>query len=513
MLVPNILSLIWLAPFVTGLGLMVFVPGTNLKAIKWAALISSGLSLLLTVLLCFQFDYSQLGAGKAQFVERFWLVKDLGIEYQLGVDGMSLVMVILNALILFTGVLASWGNTYRAKEFFILLLLLGGGVFGVFTSFNLYVFFVLYEVAVLPMYLLIGVWGTGPKEYSAMKLTLMLMGGSAFLLLGILAIYFASGVNGATPTLDIWALNSLAKAGAFSLDFQKLWFPVLFLGFGSLAAMFPLHTWSPDGHASAPTAVSMLHAGVLMKLGAYGCLRVAIFLLPGGANFWAPYIALLCLVNVVYGSIGAAAQTDLKYVTAYSSVSHMGLVLMGLATMDTLGLNGAVLQMFAHGIMTGTFFALIGMTYGRTHTRIMSKLGGLAQIMPFLATSYVIAGMAGLGLPGLASFPAELLVFQGAYFTQHSAFGPYFFKTIAIISISSIVFTALYVLRVLQKTFYGPVTDEHYRELKDASLVERIPVVILILTMLVVGLYPKPVLDLINASIVPVAQTLGNLPK
>ncbi len=216
---------------------------------------------------------------------------------------------------------------------------------------------------------------------------------------------------------------------------------------------------------------------------------------------------------MVYGSIGAAAQTDLKYVTAYSSVSHMGLVLLGLATMDTLGLNGAVLQMFAHGIMTGTFFALIGMTYGRTHTRIMSKLGGLAQIMPFLATSYVIAGMAGLGLPGLSSFPAELLVFQGAYFTQQSAFGPYFFKVIAVLSITSIVFTALYVLRVLQKTFYGPVTDEHYRELKDASLVERIPVVILILTMIVVGIYPKPVVDVINASVVPIAQTLGNLPR
>jgi NADH-quinone oxidoreductase subunit M len=512
MTVPYILSAIWLAPFLTGLGLMLFVPGSNLKAIKWAALISSGASLVLTALLCIQFDYGN--GGKAQFVERFMMVKDLGLEYQLGVDGMSLVMVVLNALILFTGVIASWGVTNRAKEFFILLLLLGGGVFGVFTSFNLYVFFVLYEVAVLPMYLLIGIWGTGPKEYSAMKLTLMLMGGSAFLLLGILALYFGA-VDPVTHahSLDIWALNEMAKNGLYSVEFQKLWFPVLFLGFGALAALFPLHTWSPDGHASAPTAVSMLHAGVLMKLGAYGCLRVAIFLMPAGALFWAPYIALLCLVNVVYGSIGAAAQTDLKYVTAYSSVSHMGLVLLGLATMDTLGLNGAVLQMFAHGIMTGTFFCLIGMTYGRTHTRIMSKLGGLAQIMPFIATSYVIAGMAGLGLPGLASFPAELLVFQGAYFTQHAGFGPYFFKIVSVLAITSIVFTALYVLRVLQKTFYGPVTDEHYRELKDASMVERIPVVILILTMIIVGVYPHPILSAINSSVVPIAQTLGNLPK
>ncbi|HTB23448.1 MAG TPA: NADH-quinone oxidoreductase subunit M [bacterium] len=497
-----ILSAIWLAPFVTGLLIMAFVPDTRIQAIKWLSLGASGLSLLLTVWLLAQFDYGR--AGQLQFAERFSLVPSLGVEYHLGADGISLLMVVLNSLILFTGVLASWGLKHRGKEFFVLLLLLGGGVFGVFTSFNLYVFFALYEVAVLPMYLLIGIWGTGPKEYSAMKLTLMLMGGSAFLLLGILALYY-----GSTPhTLDIFELNKAAMAGQFSPGFQKLWFPVLFLGFGVLAALWPLHTWSPDGHASAPTAVSMLHAGVLMKLGAYGCLRVAIFLLPAGAHFWAPLIAVLALVNIVYGSIGAAAQTDLKYVTAYSSVSHMGLVLLGLATLDTLGMNGAVLQMFAHGIMTGTFFALIGMTYGRTHTRLMPKLGGLAQVMPFIAAAYVIAGMAGLGLPGLSSFPAELLVFLGAYFTQDL-----FFKVVAVIALTSIVFTALYVLRVLQKTFYGPITEPHYKELGDATLVERIPVVILITVMVLVGVYPFPVLRLIDGGLIAVAQTLGSLPR
>jgi NADH-quinone oxidoreductase subunit M len=497
-----ILSTIWLIPFVMGLAVMALVPDKDSKAIRWLALAASGASLLLTVLLLCRFDYGH--AGQLQFVERFPLVPELGVEYHLGADGISLLMVVLNSVILFTGVLASWGVEHRSKEFFVLLLLLGGGVFGVFTSFNLYVFFALYEVAVLPMYLLIGVWGTGPKEYSAMKLTLMLMGGSAFLLLGILALYY-----GSTPhTLDIFELNRAAQAGQFSPDFQKLWFPVLFLGFGVLAALWPFHTWSPDGHASAPTAVSMLHAGVLMKLGAYGCLRVAIFLLPVGAHYWSPVIAVLALVNIVYGSIGAAAQTDLKYVTAYSSVSHMGLVLLGMATLDTLGLNGAVLQMFAHGIMTGTFFALIGMTYGRTHTRLMPRLGGLAQVMPFIAAVYVIAGMAGLGLPGLSSFPAELLVFVGAYFTQGL-----FFKVVAVVALTSIVFTALYVLRVLQKTFYGPITDPHFRELKDATLVERIPLVILVTVMVVVGVYPYPVLKLIDAAVVPLAQTLGSLPK
>ncbi|HXC65394.1 MAG TPA: NADH-quinone oxidoreductase subunit M [bacterium] len=497
-----ILSAIWLAPFLTGIALMLFLPGKAVGVAKWVALFAAAASLGLVAWLCFNFDYAQ--AGQLQFVEKFPLIPELGVDYHLGVDGISLLMLVLNAVILFTGVLASWSQEQRAKEFFILLLLLGGGVFGVFSSFNLYVFFVLYEVAVLPMYLLIGIWGTGPKEYSAMKLTLMLMGGSAFLLIGLLALYYGSSPH----TLDLFALNAAAKAGQFSDGFQILWFPVLFLGFGVLAALWPLHTWSPDGHASAPTAVSMLHAGVLMKLGAYGCLRVAIFLLPVGAHYWAPSLAVLCLVNVVYGSIGAAKQTDLKYVTAYSSVSHMGIVLLGLSTLDTLGLNGAVLQMFAHGIMTGTFFALIGMTYGRTHTRIMSQLGGLAKVMPFLAAAYVIAGMAGLGLPGLASFPAELLVFLGAYFTQSL-----FFKVVALIAATSIVFTSLYVLRVLQKTFYGPVTDPHFNGLKDASLVERIPIVILVLVMLAVGICPYPVIHLIDASVAPIAQTLGALPK
>ncbi|MGH7441524.1 MAG: complex I subunit 4 family protein, partial [bacterium] len=433
-----ILSAIWLIPFLAGVLMIFVVPAGRPKIARAVALAASSLSLLLTVVLLLRFDYGH--AGQLQFAERWSWIPSLGVEYHLGVDGISLLMVCLNAVILFSGVLASWSLKDRAKEFFVLLLLLGGGVFGVFTSFNLYLFFALYEIAVLPMDLLIGVWGTGPKEYSAMKLTLMLMGGSAFLLLGILALYF-----GSTPhTLDIMELSHAAQAGQFSPAFQKLWFPVLFLGFAVLAALWPFHTWSPDGHASAPTAVSMLHAGVLMKLGAYGCLRVAIFLLPQGAHFWAPAIAVLALVNVVYGSIGAASQTDLKYITAYSSVSHMGLVLLGLATLGSLGMAGAVLQMFAHGLMTGVFFALIGLTYGRTHTRFMPKLGGLAQVMPFIAAAYVVTGMAGLGLPGLSSFPAELLVFVGSFFTPGL-----FFKVVSVLAVSSIVLTALYVMRVL----------------------------------------------------------------
>ncbi len=496
-----ILSAIWLAPFLAGIALM-FAPASWTRAPRMVALAASAVSLALTVALLFAFDYR--AAGALQFQERWTWIADLGVEYRLGVDGISLLMVALNAAILFSGVLASWGLRERSKEFFVLLLLLGGGVFGVFTAFNLYLFFALYEIAVLPMYLLIGVWGTGPKEYSAMKLTLMLMGGSAFLLLGILALYF-----GSTPhSLDIPTLQRAAASGQFGIAFQRLWFPVLFLGFAVLAALWPFHTWSPDGHASAPTAVSMLHAGVLMKLGAYGCLRVAIGLLPQGAHLWAPAVAALALVNVVYGSIGAASQTDLKYVTAYSSVSHMGMVLLGLATLGTLGLSGAVLQMFAHGLMTGVFFALIGLTYGRTHTRHLPSLGGLARVMPFVAAAYVVAGMAGLGLPGLSSFPAELLVFLGAFLH-----GGLFFRVVGVAAVSSIVFTALYVLRVLQKAFYGPITEPKYLELKDATFVERVPVVFLLSIMVVVGLWPFPVLRLIDGALAPLVQALGGLPR
>jgi NADH-quinone oxidoreductase subunit M len=498
MLSNHYLTLIWLAPLVAAL-VVCFLD--DHLAIKKVSLAGASISLALTLYLVFA-KFVTGDAGSLQFKEVVPLIPQLNVNYTVGVDGISLVMLLLTAIIIFTGVLASWGVTNRAKEFFALLLLLVSGVFGVFMSFDLFVFFVFYEIAVLPMYLLIGIWGTGPKEYSAMKLTLMLMGGSAFVLVGMLALYYGNGGQS-------FNIFDMAKAGvALPKSFQILWFPVLYVGFGVLAAMWPLHTWSPDGHASAPTAVSMLHAGVLMKLGAYGCLRIAMFLLPAGAQYWGHTLAALCLVNVVYGSIGAAAQTDLKYVTAYSSVSHMGIVLLGLATLNPVGINGAVLQMFAHGIMTGLFFALIGMTYGRTHTRIMTEMGGLAKIMPYLAVSFVIGGMASLGLPGLSGFVAELQVFLGAYR------GDAFMKIVALISITSIVFTAVYVLRVIQRTFYGPVKNQHFTELTDASFVERVPLAVLIATMLIVGIYPYPVVHLIDQAVVPIYQhlQLGLLP-
>ena len=316
----------------------------------------------------------------------------LNIHYSTGVDGISVAMLLLSSVIVFTGTFASWKMSYQTKEYFLWYSLLSMGVFGFFISTDLFAMFMFYEIALIPMYLLIGIWGSGRKEYSAMKLTLMLMGGSAFLLSGILGIYFGSGAT---------TMNILEIAGLHNIPFdqQCIWFPVTFIGFGVLGALFPFHTWSPDGHASAPTAVSMLHAGVLMKLGGYGCFRIAMYLMPEAAGQLSWIFLILTGISVIYGAFSACVQTDLKYINAYSSVSHCGLVLFALLMMNATAATGAVLQMLSHGLMTALFFALIGMIYGRTHTRDIRELGGLMKIMPFLSVCYVIAGLANLGLP------------------------------------------------------------------------------------------------------------------
>ncbi|HBF33234.1 TPA: NADH-quinone oxidoreductase subunit M, partial [Candidatus Sumerlaeota bacterium] len=412
----GLVSWIILVPFLTALGVML-TPQRHWKMFRWISAIGCGIELILTAVLVSR--YVQLAAAdaasikdamltKLYLVERFPWFESLGIQYLVGVDGISICMVVLTAIIIFTGVLASWRVEHRAKEFFAWLLILVTGVFGVFLSFDLFLFFMFYELAVIPMYLLIGVWGTGPKEYSAMKLTLMLMAGSALVLVGFLGLHHVSGMG----TFD---LIQLAEC-QFPREFQRWAFPAIFIGFGVIGALYPFHTWSPDGHSSAPTAVSMLHAGVLMKLGGYGALRIGVYLLPEGAQMWGLFFMGLTTINILYGAFGAIMQKDLKFFTAYSSVSHCGFVLFGVASLNLMGFKGAVLQMFSHGIMTGLFFGLIGMVYGRTHTRIIPQMGGLGKVMPWLATCFYIAGLASLGLPGLAGFIAETHVFLGGFF-------------------------------------------------------------------------------------------------
>ena len=384
------------------------------------------------------------------------------------------------------------------KDFFLWYTLLSFGVYGFFVSTDLFTMFMFYETALIPMYLLIGVWGSGRKEYAAMKLTLMLMGASAFLLIGILGIYYGAGG-------DTMNILELVKRD-IPYDMQRLFFPLVFLGFGVLGALFPFHTWSPDGHASAPTAVSMLHAGVLMKLGGYGCFRVAMYLMPEGAAEWGNFFLVLTTISVVYGAFSAVVQTDLKYINAYSSVSHCGLVLFALLMMTRTSCTGAILQMLSHGLMTALFFALIGMIYGRTHTRDIRQLRGLMRIMPFLSVGYVIAGLANLGLPGLSGFVAEMTVFVGSF--EHP---DVFHRTCTLIATMSIVITAVYILRVVGRILYGTCTNEAHLKLTDATWDERFAVICLIAAVAGLGIAPLWMSNLISESVAPViAQLLGH---
>lgn len=407
----NFLSIFVLIPLLMLLGLWL---SRNIAQIR--AVMVAGASALLVAAVGLTVVYLQARHGGATDEMLFradvaWYPA-LNIHYSVGVDGISVAMLLLSAIIVFTGTFASWRLQPLTKEYFLWFTLLSMGVFGFFISTDLFTMFMFYEVALIPMYLLIGVWGSGRKEYAAMKLTLMLMGGSAFLLIGILGIYFGSGAT----TMN---LLEIAQLHNIPVEQQRIWFPLTFLGFGVLGALFPFHTWSPDGHASAPTAVSMLHAGVLMKLGGYGCFRIAMYLMPEAAQELGWIFLVLTGISVVYGAFSACVQTDLKYINAYSSVSHCGLVLFAILMMNRTACTGAVLQMLSHGLMTALFFALIGMIYGRTHTRDVRELSGLMKIMPFLAVSYVIAGLANLGLPGLSGFIAEMTIFNRGFKSRH----------------------------------------------------------------------------------------------
>ena len=419
------------------------------------------------------------------------------INFATGVDGISVVMILLSGIIVFTGTFASWQMQPMKKEYFLWFVLLSTGVFGFFISKDLFTMFMFYEVALIPMYLLIGVWGSGAKEYSAMKLTLMLMGGSALLIIGILAIYFYSGAT----TMDI---NEIAAMHNIPVQVQNVFFPLIFIGFGVLGALFPFHTWSPDGHASAPTAVSMLHAGVLMKLGGYGCFRIAMYLMPDALDMWAPVFLILTTISVVYGALSACVQTDLKYINAYSSVSHCGMVLFALLMSTQTAITGAVLQMLSHGLMTALFFAVIGMIYHRAGTRDVRYLGGLMQIIPFLSVGYVIAGLANLGLPGFSGFVAEMNIFVGSFEN-----GDTFRRTCTSIACTSIVVTAVYILRVVGKILFEKVANPKYLKLHDATWDERVAVIGLIACVAGLGLAPMWAQNIITNAVGPIIKHIG----
>lgn len=495
----NFLSLFVGIPVLMMLALLL---AANLKQIR--AVMAVGASLLLGAAVCLAVLYlGEREAGNtAEMLFRadlMWFAP-LNIHYAVGVDGISVVMLLLSAVIVFTGTFASWRMAMLQKEYFMWFCLLSTGVFGFFISVDLFTMFMFYEVALIPMYLLIGVWGSGRKEYAAMKLTLMLMGGSAFLLVGILGIYFHSAPEGGTYTMNLLEIARYTIPESA----QRLFFPLTFIGFGVLGALFPFHTWSPDGHASAPTAVSMLHAGVLMKLGGYGCFRVAIYLMPEAAKELSWIFLILTGISVVYGAYSAIVQKDLKYINAYSSVSHCGLVLFAILMLNQTAMTGAVLQMLSHGLMTALFFALIGMIYSRTHTRMITEMGGLMRVVPFLGVCYVIAGLASLGLPGLSGFVAEMTVFVGSF--EHA---DVFHRVMTIVAATSIVITAVYILRVVGKLLYGRVVNPAHLALKDATWDERFAVICLIIAVAGIGLAPLWISDMVRGSVLPVIGRLG----
>jgi NADH-quinone oxidoreductase subunit M len=486
------LSLIWLSMVVPAV-VIALIPSGRKEAMRWVGAGFALLSLLLSVLVWLGYDPAR---GGFQFVERLPWVPQLGISYLLGVDGVSIPMLLLNGVVIFTGALMSWNIEERVKEYWVLLLLLTTGVYGVFVALDLFLLFVFYELAVLPMYLLIGVWGSTRKEYGAMKLTLFLMAGSALTIVGMLGLYFGSGLR----TFDMIVLSqNITIAG----ELQRIFFLPMFVGFAILAGMFPFHTWSPTGHVAAPTAVSMLHAGVLMKLGAYGCLRAALWLMPAGAQQWLPLIAVLTLFNVVYGAAIATAQRDAKFIIGYSSVSHMGLVVLALAAGTQLALMGAVLQMFAHGIMTALFFAVVGrMVYERTHTRQLPELGGLGRVMPFAAVMFILAGLSSMGMPGLAGFWAEFSIFLGVWER---------YPLIAVIAAISIPITGAYILRALWAVFYAEVKNPALLQLPRLTWQEYAGASILAAILIVVGIYPAILTELINQGVEPVARQLSGI--
>jgi len=503
------LSLVVAAPAVAAT-LMLPFPASWFWLHRGLALLGAIVSLVGSVVVAFHYD---LLAGGLQFGELYPFVPSLGINLRLAVDGWGVSLLLLTGLITLAGVSASLTLKVRPKEFFAMLLLLVAGVFGVFVAQDLFIFFLFYEIAVLPMYLLIGIWGSshkvaeagpfryvwklldiGGQMYAAMKLTLMLLVGSAFILAVIVAMYVAAGQN----SFDMTLLGQVK----YSHTLQVVGFPLLWLGFGTLAGVFPFHTWSPDGHASAPTAVSMLHAGVLMKLGAFGVLRIGILMLPEGALIWAPVVGTVAVINIVYGAMSAMSQRDLKYVIAYSSVSHMGIVMLGLATMTVTGFNGAVYQMFAHGIMTGLFFALVGLVYERSHTRDISSMGGFANKMPVVAVFFTLAGLSSLGLPGTAGFVAEFLVFLGSAQSLHAWW--------AIPAVVGAFITAIYVLRAVRNIFWGEGPSERFHDLVDAKGTEMFALAILGSAIVVFGCWPRFVLNFVDrATVEYLALALG----
>ncbi len=488
------LNVLIILPFITALAIMF---SKDLKQIRMVAFIGAALQLVLGGFLLYVYCDARAAGDTSQFLfeQSFAWYPSLNINYHIGVDGISIAMILLTASVVLAGVLVSWNESRMSKEFFLLLTFLALGAYGFFISLDLFTLFFFLELAVIPKYLLIGIWGSGKKEYSAMKLALMLMGGSALVLVGILGVYFYGG-----NSFDLVSVSQ----NFIPIEMQRIFFPLLFVGFGIFTAIFPFHTWVPDGHSSAPTAASMFLAGISMKLGGYGCLRVAMYLMPEAAHEYQPIIIILSTIAIIYGAFATLMQTDLKYINAYSSVSHCGFVLLGIGMLNQTAINGAVMQMVSHGLMTALFFAAIGMLYTRTHTRMVSQLGGLLKVMPFISTVFVIAGLCSLGLPGFSGFVSEMTVFMGGWQNPEALY-----RIATILACASIVVTAVYILRATGSAIMGPITNNNYTLIKDATWNERLASIVLITGIVLIGMAPFLLTDLIGSGVSEIMMRVG----
>ena len=486
-----VLIALFMVPLATA-ALLMAVPSRERSLIIGITAVSSFAMLVMSLYVFVSYSFTDgnqfEGVLAIPWMENVGLLGENGIQLKVGIDGITASLVLLTGIVIVPGTWVSWKVQYRMKDFFILLYILTSGVFGVFVLLDLFFWFLAYEVALLPMYQLIVVWGSTRKEYGGMKLMMMLMAGSIFIFTAIFALFVEVGAG----TFDMEVLLAAEK----SEDFQKVFLPLVVIGCGVLGAMFPFHSWSPDGHASAPTAVSMLHAGVLMKVGAFGVLRLGFQMMPDGGEYWGPALVILGITAALYGAISALRQTDMKLLMGFSSVSHMGYVFIGIGVFNSIGWTGAVLQMTAHGLMTALFFLLIGGMYDQSHNRELPNFSGMAKQMPIFSIFFIFAAMASLGLPGLSGFVAELHIFIGA-FRAYPVVGGLAVLTAAI--------TTTYLMRGIAQAFFGEM-NPRWQHLKEITLIERAGATVLAGAILMLGLWPAPWIDRIGPSIVEIAN-------
>ena len=480
-----LLSLILLTPLV-GAVILLFVNRQSENLIRWIANISVGLGFLVSLPLWFWYDAGDAGW---QFVEQTSWIPSIGAQYLLGVDGFSTLLILLTTLMGVIAILSSWtAITVRVKEYYIFLLALQTGMLGAFMALDFLLFFLFWEVMLVPMYFLIGIWGSDNRLYSAIKFFLFTLVGSVVMLLGILAVYFYHQEVTGVYTFDIRLFHEL------NIPFNTQWwiFLAFFLGFAVKVPMFPFHTWLPDAHTDAPTAASVILAAVLLKMGTYGFLRFSLPILPEATKYFVPWVVGLSIVGIVYGALVAMAQRDWKRLVAYSSVSHMGMVMLGMFALTPVGITGSIVQQLNHGISTGALFLLVGIVYERRHTRLISEYGGLSKVMPVYAAIFLVMTMSSIGLPALNGFIGEVLILQGVFVVS---------KAWAAVAASGIVLGAAYMLWLYQRTMFGDVTNPKNENLADVSLREFATFVPLLILAVWIGLYPKPFLGRLETSV------------